>query len=51
MFKDLLAETKDFKDQVTRILLFNKCKGNTEREFASTCFNSTAKIVIDFESF
>lgn len=50
MFKYLLAETKDFKYQVTLKLLFSKCKGNTEREFAFTCFNSSTKIVIDFEN-
>ena len=49
LFKDLLAEIKGFKYQITLKVLLNKCKKNGEREFAPVYFDYTAKNVIGFE--
>ena len=46
LFKDLLAEIKGFKYQITLKVLLSKYKENAEREFAPVYFNSTTKTVM-----
>ena len=49
MFKDLLAEIKGSKYQITLKVLLSKFKENTEREFAPVYYNSATKTVIGFQ--
>ena len=47
MFKDLLNETKGFKDQITLKVELKKYKPEGEIKFSPVYFNSTTKIVIN----
>ena len=49
MFKNLLAEIKGFKYQITLKWLLNKYSGNADEKFATLHFNSSTKNVISFE--
>ena len=49
MFKDLLNEIRGFKYQIT-LSFVKQIQKNTDKEFATVCFNSTAKTVIDLKS-
>ena len=47
LFSDLLNETEGFKYQITVKVLFKKCTPSGEIGFASFCFNSATKTVIN----
>ena len=47
LFSDLLNETEGFKYQITVKVLLKKCTLSGEIEFASVCFNSATKTVIN----
>ena len=47
MLRDLLNETKSFKNQVTVKVLLKKYKSNGSIEFAPVYFNSTTETVIN----
>ena len=47
LFNALLNETKDFKYQITVIVLLKKYKPNEEIEFTPVYFNSSAKTIIN----
>ena len=47
LFSDLLNETEGFKYQITVKVLLKKCTPSGEIEFASVCFNSATKTVIN----
>ena len=49
LFKDLLNEMKDFKYQITVVVLLSKEKGTTEIEYSSVYFNFMTKTVINSE--
>ena len=49
LFKDLLAEIKGFKYEITLKVLLSKYRENTEKEFAPVYFNSTTKTVFGLE--
>ena len=47
LFSDLLNGTEGFKYQITVKVLLKKCTLSGEIEFASVCFNSATKTVIN----
>ena len=47
LFSDLLNETEGFKYQITVKVLLKKCTPSGEIEFASVCFISATKTVIN----
>ena len=49
LFKDLLAEIKGFKYEITLKVLLSKYRENTEKEYALVYFNSTTKTVFGLE--
>ena len=49
LFKNVLAEIKGFKFQITLKILLSKYKENAEREFDLVYFNSTTKTLNVFE--
>ena len=51
LFKDLLAELKGFKYQLTLCILLSKQKSKSEIEYRSVYFNSLAKTVISDNNF
>ena len=51
LFRDLLIEMKSFKYQITMKVLLSKQKENSDREFTTNYFNSTAKTVITLNNY
>ena len=51
LFKDLLAELKGFKYQITLCVLLSKVKSGGEVEYSPVNFNSLTKTVINYDKF